>query len=159
MCVCLCVCLFACFFVFLCVCLCLFVRLCLFACWSFPGSCRSPGEDFGVQYPNSRSEIKENGLQRGKNWNIGICLFMIFVQGAVLGGRTPPSPTQDGPFPLYSACSRRIFRTNLMGKLDFLTSPPPPQYCFLLIFLFKTPTKEPDNQPNANCLCSGLLLS
>ena len=27
------------------------------------------------------------------------CLFMVFVQGAVLGGRTPPSPSQDGPFP------------------------------------------------------------
>ena len=39
---------------------------------------------------------------------ISACLFIIFEQGPVLGGRTPPSPTQDSPFPLYSASPRRI---------------------------------------------------
>ena len=32
--------------------------------------------------------------------SFGACVFKVFVQWAVLGGRTPPSPTQDGPFPL-----------------------------------------------------------
>ena len=33
-------------------------------------------------------------------------LFIIFEQGAVLGGRTPPSPIQEGPFP-QSSCPPR----------------------------------------------------
>ena len=38
---------------------------------------------------------------------VGASLFAMFGQGAIPGGRTP-SPTQNGPFALYSASPRRI---------------------------------------------------
>ena len=51
------------------------------------------------------------------------CLFTIFGQGAVLGGRTPPSPTQEGAFQQFSkamgAMSRIVATQRRITNLDW----------------------------------------
>ena len=55
-------------------------------------------------------------------------LFTLFGQGAVLGGRTPPSPIQEGPFP-QSSCPPRGESKAIIGLKPAILVPsgyPPP---------------------------------
>ena len=57
-------------------------------------------------------------------------LFTLFGQGAVLRGTTPPSPTQEGPFPQSSWApegeSRGKLTKNLLSEYPPATLPNPP---------------------------------
>ncbi len=65
------------------------------------------------------------------------CLFMLFGQGAVLGSRTPPSPTRDSLFPLYPASPKKIFERISIEKLTVVSAlPPSPSLLFPVNFLF-----------------------
>ena len=71
--------------------------------------------------------------------DISTCLFTIFGQGTVLGGSTPPSPTQDGAFPQSSVSPRKVLRSFYEEKLTILTPSSPPcslPLLFPVIFCF-----------------------
>ena len=84
---------------------------------------------------------------------LGARFFILFGQGTVLRGRTPPSPIQEGPFP-QSSCPPRGESKAIIGLKPAILVPsgypPPPMYWTLYKAFKKTPTCSMDPMVSLN---------